>query len=581
MNKKLLGTLVLSFMLFGSINSRINNSGLEVKDVLAHNLNEVDGRTVTIRKSQELTRTVADEVKIQQRKNENGTYTIRFVAGISSVELEKVTFNVTINNGEKSATKSYDTSVAYTSIKVGEDILTATDIFGENYNYLVAYAISGIPSSAIEYTYSCNVDIYSLNSEVLDSSNTRTTSLKSIADVDNPVVLDGRMDDVLWTNTVKEHKVSGAHISGKTSVEFYTTRNHKGVYIYGTYFTKNPYDQTEGVEWYQTDNIEFRITTPDHTRPLDGDREQFIISALNGGTHNATDGYVSPITLNPTTSNYEMNFELFIDYNHDKLNASTKINALTPLGFHWGSAPRDGWFACSYWYNDGAFNLSHKISYYDETVCTEHHYSDYTIVLNPTIEKEGLQAATCYVCNHYDTKPIAKLANLVTNPETLNSPWWSMLHRYSVDGSKAWTMKFVFNSTRNEGTSAWGDQFVAGIFEKGTTTGWDFRSDWCGGNAWGSGASYTDVNGLGRWPNYFEASKNMNITMLVSFEPANNTVTFNMTYASLSVTGLPVIENVVAKNTNITYRGNMDVALGVQNGTITLTEAYLLEGSLA
>ena len=210
MNKKLLGTLVLSFLMFGSVTKVTTNSTLEVKDVLSQNLTNFDARTVTPKRSTEVAKDVADEVKIQQKENENGTYTIRFVAGVSSVELEKITFNVTIKDGEKGGTKNYETNTVYTAIEVGNDVLTAEKIFGEGYNYLAAYAISGIPASALEYTYTCSVDAYDAG-DVVASSNEKRTTLKSIADLDNPVVLDGKMDDVLWTSTVKENKITATH----------------------------------------------------------------------------------------------------------------------------------------------------------------------------------------------------------------------------------------------------------------------------------------------------------------------------------------------------------------------------------
>ena len=73
----------------------------------------------------------------------------------------------------------------------------------------------------------------------------------------------------------------------------------------------------------------------------------------------------------------------------------------------------------------------------------------------------------------------------------------------------------------------------------------------------------------------------MNVKMLITFNPDTNTITYTMSYESLSNPSLPVINNIVYRNTGITYRGNIDVAFGVQNGTVTVTEAYLLEGSLA
>ena len=271
MNKKIIGTFVLSFLLFGSITKATSNSYLEVKDVLSNELTNYEAKNITPKRNNSVEKNVANEV------NDNGTYTIRFVAGISSVELDKVTFNITIRDGEKGGTKSYETTTVYTAIEVGEDVLTAANIFGEGYSYLAAYTISGIPSTALEYTYSCSVDAVDTGI-VVSSSNVKKTTLKSIADLDNPVVLDGRMDDVLWTSTVKANKLTGSHPSNNTNYEFYTTRDSKGVYIFGTYSTSNPYDTTTGVGWWQTDNIEFRLTKPYATRPDDifGDRKSVV-----------------------------------------------------------------------------------------------------------------------------------------------------------------------------------------------------------------------------------------------------------------------------------------------------------------
>lgn len=190
-NKKLISSLILSFLLFGTASTikTSSNNRLEVKDVLSENLNDFGGRAVTPRRASEVsTKTVADEVKVQQRTNEDGTYDIRFLAGINSYELNRTVFHVTINNGTKDVSKDVTVTSAYTGLEVGEETLTSAEIFGEGYDYLVAYAITGIPSAALDYTYSASLSIFeTAEGESLDSSEVKSTTLQELVDADNPV----------------------------------------------------------------------------------------------------------------------------------------------------------------------------------------------------------------------------------------------------------------------------------------------------------------------------------------------------------------------------------------------------------
>ena len=194
--KKGLGTLIISFLLFGSITVNSNKS-MELRNVLDDDFSRtVSGELVKVKRAdEESNKSVADQVKVQQKKNVDGTYDVRFVAGISSVDVSKAVFNITINNGVKEASKSYDVTHAYTHIEVANETLEAASIFGEGYDYLVAYAITGIPKNAIEFTYSVNVTINDETS-VLDSSETRSIILKEITDLD----LDVKNGNFVWEN---------------------------------------------------------------------------------------------------------------------------------------------------------------------------------------------------------------------------------------------------------------------------------------------------------------------------------------------------------------------------------------------
>ena len=231
--KKNLSVLILSFLLFGSatINSK---DRMELRSVLANDIvNTESGNTITPKRAGEAEiKEVANKVKIQQRHNDNGTYDVRFVAGISSIELSKAVFNVTIDTGSKSASKSYDVTRAYTHIIVNEDTLSATDVFGEGFDYLVAYAISGVPESAAEYTFNVNVSINDDNG-VLDTSETRSIILKDIIEQDE-VKLEDFSDSLVSNN------------GSLTTVNIDSEVSHDGVQsakIKGVNYTQNKYTQ--------------------------------------------------------------------------------------------------------------------------------------------------------------------------------------------------------------------------------------------------------------------------------------------------------------------------------------------------
>ena len=258
MNKKLLGTIALSVLLFGTITNNVN-SKMDVRSVLSEDISEtVSGERFAPKKANEVeVKEVANEVKIQQRKNENGTYDIRFVAGINTFEVSKAVFNVTINNGIKTATKSYETKKAYTKIAVGEDVLAAADVFGTGFDYLVAYAISGIPASAIEYTYSVNVSINDENGAI-DTSDTRSIILREITDLD----LTNKHGEFKWTNgryvantndsIAISKEVTMANGTLSTNMKKSTGAEDSGI-IFGVTYSGNELDsywEGNGVSYY-------------------------------------------------------------------------------------------------------------------------------------------------------------------------------------------------------------------------------------------------------------------------------------------------------------------------------------------
>ena len=271
--KKSLGALILSFLLFGSVTAN-PTSGMELRSVLDNDLSKtLAGEVVrTKRATEDEVRKVANEVKVQYRTNENGTYDVRFVAGISSLDLSKATFNVTINNGDKSATKNYDVTHAYTSVMSGENVLSAVEVFGEGYDYLVAYAIIGIPEKAITYTYNVNVSI-SIDETVLDTSDTRTLVLKDIISPEEK--LPDFSDDIIPADTtttvaidkeVSHDGVQSLKVTGipTTNSSLYSNAQYKGDYDFGEGSKITFYVKFNG--FVRNNRIAFRIETTDGTK---------------------------------------------------------------------------------------------------------------------------------------------------------------------------------------------------------------------------------------------------------------------------------------------------------------------------
>lgn len=223
-------------------------------------------------------------------------------------------------------------------------------------------------------------------------------ALTVTSDTNYKVLLNAQMDDALWSQTVKDNKITIT--AGVETVDVYVARNSKGVYIYGDYKTDTVRDVGSG--WFEKDNVEFRLVTKDD--PVCLDTDQIWVSSVNGGSHNASEGMVTALTLNEETNKYEMSFEIFVPYNDNRLTA----NAKDPIGLHWGTAALSGWVCCDWWYN-AVYDRTYKVSYYNENVCQEHIYGAYKEEVKQSCTQEGLEVRECYVCSHRDEKvnPIA------------------------------------------------------------------------------------------------------------------------------------------------------------------------------
>ena len=236
------------------------------------------------------------------------------------------------------------------------------------------------------------------------------------------VELNGQMDDLLWTDTVKGnvYKHYSDHADHETQIDVYASRNSKGIYFYADYSSKisgslhvNDEKTDDGISpdgWWQGDNMELRLYSPNGMLTNDkeigsGNDNQYWISHYNGAAaSNMSSHFVSAPVLNEETGRYEMSFEFFISY------AKAGIDKNTPVAFCMGANP-DG----SYWWNDAAwytdFETCYKVTangivrYLPESDCVEHNYvCEHTTPVS--CKADGLDTYTCKYCQHSYTEVV-------------------------------------------------------------------------------------------------------------------------------------------------------------------------------
>lgn len=228
-------------------------------------------------------------------------------------------------------------------------------------------------------------------------------------DVNFRVVLDGKMDDNLWSDKVKQNKYRFQK-NEKTYIDFYGSRNNKGVYLFADYYVETKKGPGNG--WWESDNFEGYFATVNGrcTKPNADPAGQLWASANN--ISNFDDFYISAINLDETTNLYHMVYELFVSY--DRL----EVTKDTVLSWEMGSNPQAGWYQCPWM---GGANFADKLKVTtdglvfdveDKTlICPEegsHTFGAYYTTKAPTCAEDGEEAHKCTRCGLVETRVIAK-----------------------------------------------------------------------------------------------------------------------------------------------------------------------------
>lgn len=183
--KKLILNIVTLGLLFGVavVNRNSEPKHLEVQDVLTEKEEKIGNKTRKY--ANETPEFKVSEVKAQvsevyQDAGDNDRINIRFVAGIDTYTYSNAKFNLTIKDGETLVKEiEKPITVAYSAIEVNNDVLTAAEVFGSGYNYMISYALKNVPSSAWDYTFEVTAGVKTEESDYVNSE-VATKNIKEI-----------------------------------------------------------------------------------------------------------------------------------------------------------------------------------------------------------------------------------------------------------------------------------------------------------------------------------------------------------------------------------------------------------------
>ena len=163
--KILSGSLLVALMAFGLVkgNPVEKTGGLQVRDVLAEDVTkDVAGRIVRKADGEAPVATgKISEAKAQVSEEVEGKRHIRFVVGIDSYAYDGAHFDITFKNGEEVVKTWADQRVSYVyeAVEAAGETVTAADVFGEGYNYLIAFTVNNVPQANWNNTIEVNATV--------------------------------------------------------------------------------------------------------------------------------------------------------------------------------------------------------------------------------------------------------------------------------------------------------------------------------------------------------------------------------------------------------------------------------------
>lgn len=225
---------------------------------------------------------------------------------------------------------------------------------------------------------------------------------------DNPkdnVNIDGKKDDAIYEGVAKYEfalKGAGEHI------DFYATRNIRGVYIFADIYVKNLKGEEKNSDWWENDNFEVRFLTENN---IGADYQLWASAGSSKG--NFTKANSTHTTEADKNGLYNVKIETFALY--EDLGVGS-VDKDTILGIRIGSNPATGWNSISWdwsapWGSYLKLTEAGLVRYNDDIVakyCSdgEHDFTEWYTAVSATCIELGTDERYCTKCGFYETKDV-------------------------------------------------------------------------------------------------------------------------------------------------------------------------------
>ena len=160
---------------------------LEVKDVLVKGATEGEGRVVRRAAAPATEYGMSDTFLQVTAPDADGTVDVRFVAGIDSYAYTEAKFGVEMFAGaEYKGSIEKAVTTAYAAMEIDGEVKTASEVFGEGYNYLIAYTMKDMPEDSWKNGFRATVGLKAEGDEEFTEQETQEVKVvKSAIMADN------------------------------------------------------------------------------------------------------------------------------------------------------------------------------------------------------------------------------------------------------------------------------------------------------------------------------------------------------------------------------------------------------------
>ena len=163
---------------------------LEVKDVLVKGATEGEGRVVRRAAAPATEYGMSDTFLQVTAPDAEGNVDVRFVAGIDSYAYTEAKFGVEMFAGtEYKGSIEKAVTTAYAAMEIDGEVKTASEVFGEGYNYLIAYTMKDMPKDSWGNGFRATVGLKAEGDEEFTEQETQEVKVvKSAIMADNHLV---------------------------------------------------------------------------------------------------------------------------------------------------------------------------------------------------------------------------------------------------------------------------------------------------------------------------------------------------------------------------------------------------------